>query len=65
MNIIDIAREIEAKESLISEFQVEMAKEEVYSDYIKLGDYQEQLVELNKELEMLMLEWEELSLELE
>ena len=65
MMLNKVEREIEEKEKNINEIQMEMAKEEVYSDYIKLAEYQAQLEILNKELEVLMIEWEELSMELE
>ena len=64
MRLNKVEREIEEKEKIINQIQEEMAKEEVYSDYMKLTKYQEQLALVNKELEVLMIEWEELSVEL-
>jgi len=60
MRLNKLEREIGEKEKNVSEIQTEMTKEEVYSDYIKLTEFQERLAILNTELENLMTEWGEL-----
>ncbi len=46
-------------EEEISNLQNELTKEEVYSDYIKVGEIQEKIDSLKKELENKMNSWEE------
>lgn len=54
-----IDEEIEKKENEISILQNELTKEEIYSDYIKVGEIQEKINLLNKEIEEHMISWEE------
>ena len=65
MRLNKVEREIAEKEKEINEIQIEMTKEEVFSDYIKLTDFQKRLEELNEELTVVMAEWENLILALE
>ena len=55
-----IEEEISKKEEEISHLQIELTKEEVYSDYIKVGELQEKISVLNKEIENSMDYWEEM-----
>ena len=45
--------------------QEELSKEEVFSDYIKVGEIQEKIDCLNKEIEDFMLSWEKYQEEVE
>ena len=40
--------------------QNELTKEDIYADYVKVGEIQEKISTLNKELEENMISWEEL-----
>lgn len=51
---------ISKKEEEISNLQNELAKEEIYSDYVKVGEIQDKISVLNKEIEDNMISWEEL-----
>lgn len=54
-----IEEEISKKEEEISILQTELTKEEVYSDYIKVGEIQEKIDILKNEIENYMNSWEE------
>ena len=60
MRLNRVEKDIAEKERRIKEIQEKMAKEEVYSDYIKLAEFQDEMGSINGELEELMVEWEEL-----
>lgn len=60
-----IEDEISKREEEISKMQEELSKEEVFSDYIKVGEIQEKIDCLNKEIEDFMLSWEEYQEEVE
>ena len=55
-----IEEEINLKENRISELQIELLKEEVYIDYIKVEELNSEIEELNKQIEDCMLKWEEI-----
>lgn len=57
--------EISKKELEIENLKIELTKEEVYSDYVKVGEIQEKIDSLNKELEEDMNTWSKLQEELE
>lgn len=57
--------EISKKEEEIENLKTELTKEEIYTDYVKVGDIQEKISNLNKKLEENMAIWEELLEELE
>jgi len=61
MRLNKVEKNIAEKENCIKEIQIEMTKETVFSDYVKLSELQAKLEELTNELDGLMLEWEELS----
>lgn len=54
-----LEEEIEKKENEISNLQNELTKEEIYSNYIEVGEIQEKINLLNKEIEEHMISWEE------
>ena len=60
-----LEEEISKKENEIDLLKQELTKEEIYSDYIKVGEVQEKIDVLNQELETNMLLWEEMQEELE
>ncbi|MDO4282965.1 MAG: ABC-F type ribosomal protection protein [Clostridia bacterium] len=53
--------EISKREEKIKLLEFEMQKEEVCTDYVKLGELQKEIQNLNDELDILLNEWEELS----
>ena len=55
-----IEEEISKKEEQILILQNELTKEDIYADYVKVGEIQEKISTLNKELEENMISWEEL-----
>lgn len=60
-----IEEEISKKEEEIQKLKLELTKEEIYSDYVKVGEIQEKINSLNESLEVDMLTWEELQEELD
>ena len=60
-----LEEEISKKEEMIQNLKMELTKEEVYSDYVKVGEIQDKIDELNVELEKCMQDWEVLLEELE
>lgn len=60
-----LEEEIAKKEDTIQNLKLELTKEEIYSDYIKVGEIQEKINSLNLELESNMIEWENILEELE
>lgn len=57
--------EISRKEEEIQNLKEELTKEEIYSDYVKVGEIQEKINSLNDTLEADMVEWESLTEELD
>ena len=57
--------EISKKEDEIKNLKQELTKEDVYSDYVKVGEIQERIDSINLVLEEDMLEWEALTEELD
>ena len=60
-----IEEEINKKETRISELQQELLREEIYSDYVKVGEINFEIDALNKEIEEGLLNWEEIQNEIE
>lgn len=56
-----LEREIEQRENEIKILQKEMQHEEICTDYMKLKEIQDKIVDMEKEIEIKMIEWEELS----
>lgn len=52
--------EIEQKENEIEKLKDEMKNEDICTDYIKLKELQDKIIEIEQEIEAKMLEWEEL-----
>lgn len=63
--IVKIEENISKLEEEISKFQEELLKEEIYSDYVKVGEIQNNIDELKNKVEEEMNLWEESSEELE
>ena len=57
--------EISRKEDEIQNLKEELTKEEIYSDYVKVSEIQEKINSLNDALEADMIEWENLTEELD
>lgn len=51
--------EINNKEIRVSELQQELLKEEVYIDYLKVGEINSEIEAINKEIEDSLMRWEE------
>ena len=60
-----LENEIEQKEQEVEVLKQEMQKEEICTDYVKLKEIQDQIIEIEQEIEEKMTEWEELSALLE
>ena len=56
-----IEQEINNKEEKIKNIEKEMTKEEIFSDYVKLNELQEEIQKINHEIEEKMQEWETLN----
>ena len=56
-----LEEEINKKEEEIKLIEEEMQKEEISTDYVKLGELQEKIQNLNNEIEEKMIEWEDLN----
>ncbi len=54
-----LEEQISQKEEEISNFQNELTKEEIYSDYVKVGEINEKIDTLKKEVEDSLNTWEE------
>jgi len=54
-----IEENINKKESRLSKLQQELLKEQVYTDYIKVGEINSEISILEKEIEESLVEWEE------
>lgn len=59
-----IEEDITQKEARISELQKELQEEEVYTDYVKVGEINSEIDALNKEIEEGLLMWEEIQKEI-
>ena len=55
-----IEKEIDVLEQQLAELNIELQKEENYSDYEKLVNIQNEIAKVNEEIENKMQEWEEL-----
>ena len=63
--ISKLEEKIMQKEEEKENLQNELLKEEIYTDYVKVGEINNQILVIDKEIEQIMLEWEKLSEELE
>ena len=63
--ISKLEEKIMQKEEEKENLQNELLKEEIYTDYVKVGEINKQILVIDKEIEQIMLEWEKLSEELE
>lgn len=63
--ISKLEEKIMQKEEEKENLQNELLKEEIYTDYVKVGEINNQILDIDKEIEQIMLEWEKLSEELE
>ena len=55
-----IEEEINQKETRILELQQELLKEDIYTNYVKVGEINTEIDDLNKAVEESMLRWEEI-----
>jgi len=55
-----IEEDINKKESRVKELRQELLKEEIYTDYIKVGEINLEIEFLEKSIEENLLKWEEL-----
>ena len=60
-----LERDINEYENTISKLNEELANPEVYSDYEKLGELQNEIARYNEKIDQCMVEWEELSEKIE
>ena len=63
--IAKLEDKIMIKEEEKENLQKELLREEIYTDYVKVGDINAQISQIDEEIENIMLEWEELNIELE
>ena len=63
--IVKLEDKIMIKEEEKENLQKELLREEIYTDYVKVGDINAQISQIDEEIENIMLEWEELNTELE
>ena len=63
--IAKLEDKIMIKEEVKKNLQKELLREEIYTDYVKVGDINAQISQIDEEIENIMLEWEELNTELE
>lgn len=63
--IAKLEDKIMIKEVEKENLQKELLREEIYTDYVKVGDINAQISQIDEEIENIMLEWEELNTELE
>lgn len=63
--ISKLEEKIMQKEEEKENLQNDLLKEEIYTDYVKVGEINNQILVIDKEIEQIMLEWEKLSEELE
>ena len=55
-----IEEDINQKEIKIAELQEELLKEEIYTDYVKVGEINSEIEDLNNQIEESLLKWEEI-----
>ena len=55
-----IEEDINQKEIRIAELQEELVKEEIYTDYVKVGEINSEIDDLNKQIEECLFRWEEI-----
>ncbi len=60
-----IEEDINKKETKVSELQQELLKEDIYTDYVKVGEINSEMEVLNNEIEEALLKWEEIQKEIE
>ena len=60
-----LEEEINNKEIRVSDLQQELLKEEVYTDYVRVGEINSEIEAINKEIEDGMMRWEEIQKEIE
>jgi len=60
-----LEEEINNKENRVSELQQELLKEEVYTDYVRVGEINSEIEVINKEIEDGLIRWEETQKEIE
>ena len=63
--IAKLEDKIMIKEEEKENLQKELLKEEIYTDYVKVGEINNQISEIDNQIEEIMKEWEELSIELD
>lgn len=61
MKLNKVEKDIEEMEKDVKEIEEKMLNEDVYSDYIKLAEYQKELQGLNEKISEKMAEWEDVS----
>lgn len=60
-----IEEDINKKEARVSELQQELLKEEIYTDYIKVGEINSEIEMINQEIQEGLLKWEEIQKEID
>ena len=60
-----LEEDINKKEARVSELQEELLKEEIYTDYIKVGEINSEIETINQEIEEGLLKWEEIQKEID
>ena len=60
-----IEEDINKKEGRVSELQQELLKEEIYTDYIKVGEINTEIETINQEIEEYLLKWEKIQKEID
>ena len=63
--ITKLEEKIMIKENEKESLQSELLREEIYTDYVKVGDINSQISKIDEEINNIMTEWEELNEELD
>ena len=63
--IAKLEEKITLKELDKESLQKDLLKEEIYTDYVKVGDINQQISKIDEEINIIMLEWENLNEELD
>ena len=63
--IAKLEEKITIKELDKESLQKDLLKEEIYTDYVKVGDINQQISKIDEEINIIMLEWENLNEELD
>ena len=63
--ITKLEEKIMIKENEKESLQSELLREEIYTDYVKVGDINSQISKIDEEINTIMTEWEELNEELD